>query len=86
MLTLVTPGGIEQMFIDLGEPAQTRTLPPEPREPDAERVATWGLRRCFPAGVLPGLPRRVVVVGIVRCPRPPRAARDDPRRVACVGE
>ena len=39
MLTLVTPGGLERMFIDLGEPAQTRTLPPEPTQPDPERVA-----------------------------------------------
>jgi quercetin dioxygenase-like cupin family protein len=40
MLTLLTPGGVERMFVDLGEPAKARTLPPEPAEPDLERVAT----------------------------------------------
>ncbi len=40
MLTLVTPGGIEQLFVDLGKPTQTRTLPPVATEPDVERVVT----------------------------------------------
>jgi quercetin dioxygenase-like cupin family protein len=39
-LTLVTPGGLESFFIDIGEPAPTRTLPTTPDEPDLERVAT----------------------------------------------
>ena len=28
MLTLCTPGGVEQLFVELGEPARARTLPP----------------------------------------------------------
>ena|SRR5690348_6167247 len=40
-LTLVTPGGLESFFVELGEPAPgLRTLPPDLREDDLERVAT----------------------------------------------
>ena len=40
-LTLVTPGGLESFFIELGEPAPgRRTLPDELPEPDLERVVT----------------------------------------------
>jgi quercetin dioxygenase-like cupin family protein len=39
-LTLVTPGGLESFFIDIGEPAPTRTLTTTLDEPDLERVAT----------------------------------------------
>jgi quercetin dioxygenase-like cupin family protein len=41
MLTLCTPGGIEQLFVELGEPARARTLPPDDGgEPDVERIDT----------------------------------------------
>jgi quercetin dioxygenase-like cupin family protein len=40
MLTLCTPGGVEQLFVELGEPAPARTLPPDGDEPDVERVVT----------------------------------------------
>jgi quercetin dioxygenase-like cupin family protein len=40
MLTLCTPGGVEQLFVELGEPARGRTLPPDGAEPDVERVIT----------------------------------------------
>ncbi len=40
MLTLCTPGGVEGLFVELGEPAQARTLPPEGDEPDVARVIT----------------------------------------------
>jgi quercetin dioxygenase-like cupin family protein len=40
MLTLCTPGGVEQLFIELGTPAGARTLPPDGDEPDLERVVT----------------------------------------------
>jgi quercetin dioxygenase-like cupin family protein len=40
MLTLCTPGGVEQLFVELGQPAQARTLPPGGDEPDVERVVT----------------------------------------------
>jgi quercetin dioxygenase-like cupin family protein len=41
MLTLCTPGGVEQLFVDLGEPAATRTLPPEgTAQPDVARIVT----------------------------------------------
>ena len=40
-LTLVTPGGLESFFMELGEPAPgLRTLPDELPEPDLERVVT----------------------------------------------
>jgi quercetin dioxygenase-like cupin family protein len=40
-LTLVTPGGLESFFVELGEPAPgRRTLPEELPEPDLERVVT----------------------------------------------
>jgi quercetin dioxygenase-like cupin family protein len=40
-LTLVTPGGLESFFMELGEPARgRRTLPDELPEPDLERVVT----------------------------------------------
>ena len=39
MLTLVTPGGVESLFVELGEPAGARTLPPaDALEPDVERI------------------------------------------------
>ena len=40
LLTLCTPGGVEQLFVELGEPAAARTLPPPGDEPDVERVVT----------------------------------------------
>jgi len=40
LLTLVTPGGLEQFFVDLGEPAPDRTLPSVLPEPDVQRVVT----------------------------------------------
>ncbi len=40
MLTLCTPGGVEQLFVELGEPAGSRTLPPDGEEPDVERIVT----------------------------------------------
>jgi quercetin dioxygenase-like cupin family protein len=40
MLTLVTPGGLESFFVELGEPAEGGTLPDNPPEPDVERVVT----------------------------------------------
>ncbi len=40
MLTLCTPGGVESMFVRLGRPAPTRTIPVGEPEPDLERVAT----------------------------------------------
>ncbi len=39
-LTLVTPGGLESFFVELGEPAPGRSLPAEQAAPDLERVAT----------------------------------------------
>ena len=41
MLTLCTPGGVERLFVELGEPARSRTLPPDDGiEPDVERIVT----------------------------------------------
>ena len=40
MLTLCTPGGVERLFVDLGEPASARTLPPDGEEPDMDRIIT----------------------------------------------
>jgi quercetin dioxygenase-like cupin family protein len=40
MLTLCIPGGVEQLFVELGEPATSRTLPDDDGEPDIERVVT----------------------------------------------
>jgi uncharacterized cupin superfamily protein len=40
MLTLCTPGGVERLFVELGQPATARTLPPDDGEPDVERVGT----------------------------------------------
>jgi quercetin dioxygenase-like cupin family protein len=39
-LTLVTPGGLESFFVELGEPAPGRAFPPNPPAPDLERVVT----------------------------------------------
>ena len=40
-LTLVTPGGLESFFVELGEPVPgSRSLPAELPEPDPERVVT----------------------------------------------
>ena len=54
MLTLCTPGGVEQLFVELGEPATTRTLPPDGDEPDVDRVVT--LAAHYGAEVLPEWP------------------------------
>ena len=40
LLTLITPGGLEPFFVELGEPAPERTLPADPPEPDVERIVT----------------------------------------------
>jgi quercetin dioxygenase-like cupin family protein len=41
MLTLCTPGGVEKLFVELGEPAPDRTLPPgDGAEPDVARIVT----------------------------------------------
>jgi hypothetical protein len=40
MLTLCTPGGVERLFVELGEPAPTRELPPGDGEPDVERIVS----------------------------------------------
>jgi quercetin dioxygenase-like cupin family protein len=40
MLTLCTPGGVEQLFVELGEPARSRTLPADDGDPDVDRVVT----------------------------------------------
>jgi quercetin dioxygenase-like cupin family protein len=41
MLTLCTPGGVEKLFVELGEPARERTLPPDDGgEPDVDRIVT----------------------------------------------
>ena len=40
MLTLCTPGGIERLFVELGRPASSRTLPTDEPEPDVERIVT----------------------------------------------
>jgi quercetin dioxygenase-like cupin family protein len=41
MLTLCTPGGVERLFVELGEPAPQRALPPDDGvEPDVERIVT----------------------------------------------
>jgi quercetin dioxygenase-like cupin family protein len=38
MLYILTPGGFEGLIREMGQPAESRTLPP-PSEPDMERVA-----------------------------------------------
>jgi quercetin dioxygenase-like cupin family protein len=40
MLTLCTPGGVERLFVELGEPARSRTVPTGESEPDVERIVT----------------------------------------------
>jgi quercetin dioxygenase-like cupin family protein len=40
MLTLCTPGGVERLFVELGEPATTRTLPDDDGGPDVDRIVT----------------------------------------------
>ncbi len=54
MLVLCSPGGLDGMFTELGEPAASRTPPPAAGPPDVERVvrvaATYG------ADVLPHWP------------------------------
>ena len=41
MLTLCTPGGVERLFVELGDPARARTLPPpDVAEPHVERIVT----------------------------------------------
>jgi quercetin dioxygenase-like cupin family protein len=54
MLTLCTPGGVERLFVELGEPATARTLPPAGDEPDVERVVA--LAAHYGAEVLPDWP------------------------------
>jgi len=39
-LVLLTPGGLESFFVELGEPAPGRRFPTNPPEPDIERVVT----------------------------------------------
>ena len=40
MLFICTPGGFENLIVDMSEPARSRTLPPAPEgPPDMERVA-----------------------------------------------
>ena len=55
MLTLRTPGGVEQLFVEPGEPARSRTRPPEGPEPDVERIVT--LAAHYGAEVLDDWPR-----------------------------
>ena len=55
LLTLVTPGGLESFFVELGEPAPDRTLPSELPELDVERVVT--LAGHYGAEVLADWPR-----------------------------
>jgi mannose-6-phosphate isomerase-like protein (cupin superfamily) len=39
MLFIMTPGGFEELVMEMSEPAQTRTLPPQSEEePDMERI------------------------------------------------
>jgi quercetin dioxygenase-like cupin family protein len=38
MLVLCSPGGLDGMFVELGEPAASRTPPPPAGPPDVERV------------------------------------------------
>jgi hypothetical protein len=40
VLTLVTPGGLESLFVELGEPAPSRRLPTDLPELDVQRVVT----------------------------------------------
>jgi quercetin dioxygenase-like cupin family protein len=40
MLTLCSPGGVEALFVELGEPAPARTLPVGAAEPDLDRLVT----------------------------------------------
>jgi quercetin dioxygenase-like cupin family protein len=40
VLTLVTPGGLESFFVELGEPAPSRRLPTDLPELDVQRVVT----------------------------------------------
>jgi quercetin dioxygenase-like cupin family protein len=54
MLTLVTPGGVEGLWQQLGEPARSRTLPPEPTEPDINRVVRLAAE--YGAEILPSWP------------------------------
>lgn len=39
MLFICVPGGFEDLVVEMSEPAQSRTLPPAPGEPDMEHVA-----------------------------------------------
>lgn len=54
MLTLCTPGGVERLFVELGEPATSRTLPPDDGEPDVDRIVR--LAAHYGAEVLPDRP------------------------------
>ncbi len=45
VMVVYTPGGIEQFFAEVGEPAATRTLPPPPDgPPDMEAIVAAGAR------------------------------------------
>jgi quercetin dioxygenase-like cupin family protein len=55
ILTLCTPGGLDRMFVELGEPAPTRTPPPPPSgPPDIERVVR--VAGSYGAEILPHWP------------------------------
>ena len=54
ILTLCTPGGLDAMFVELGEPAGSRTPPPPAGPPDVERVVR--VAAAYGAELLPHWP------------------------------
>ena len=46
VLTLCTPGGVERLFVELGEPAGARTLPPRGRAGPRPRGDPRGPLQC----------------------------------------
>jgi len=55
ILVVYTPGGIDRFFAEIGEPAQTRQVPPPPETaPDLERLVAvaerYGMQIQAPAG------------------------------------
>ena len=54
MLVLCTPGGLDAMFVELGEPAPDRTPPPAVGPPDVDRVVAVAAR--YGAELLPHWP------------------------------
>lgn len=54
ILTLCTPGGLDRMFVELGEPAPERTPPPPAGPPDLQRVVATAAR--YGAELLPHWP------------------------------